>query len=266
MKKNNGLLLLTFLCPFWFLFNFSSCISSKKLTYLDDLTPNQALRGTPKAAPVYRIKAKDNLFVGIYTQDPDMSKIYDPTGTGIQIPNAWDGLASRTVNGNIVDTDGTLNLPILGKIAVEGKTIAEAEDQITTAAKQYLKQVTVKVRVLNYKVTVLGEAKVPGIYYNYNNSITVFDAIGLAQGTTDFVKLKAVLVLRQTPTGTKTYSLDLNSKSALSSEGYYLQPDDVVILQPDKSKGLSQKLPLAAVIVGSISALLLLLNYLNLNK
>ncbi len=263
MKKNNGFLLLSILCPFWFLFSCTSCTTAKKLTFLDDVAPNETVRGLPKAAPVYHIRVKDNLFVGILSQDPELGKMTDPTGNGVKIAVAFEGVASRSVNGNMVEADGTVNLPLLGKVAVEGKTIAEAEDSIRSADKEYLKDATIKVRVLNYKITVLGEVKMPGIYYNFNNYITVFDAISLAQGTTDYAKLKEVLVMRPTPRGTRTFSLDLNSKSALSSDGYYLQPDDVVFLQPGRNKGLAQKLPLAGVIVGSLSALLLLLNYLN---
>jgi polysaccharide biosynthesis/export protein len=100
------------------------------------------------------------------------------------------------------------------------------------------------------------------VYYNYNNYVTVLDAISLAQGTTDYAKLADVLVLRPTPRGTRTYSLNLNSKSALMSDGYYLLPDDVVILQPGRNKGLQQKLPVVGIVVGSLSAFLLALNYL----
>jgi len=70
------------------------------------------------------------------------------------------------------------------------------------------------------------------------------------------------VVLRPTPRGTRTYTLDLNSKSMLTSDGYYLQPDDVVIVQPGKNKGFQQKLPLITIIVGSLSALLLIANYI----
>jgi polysaccharide export outer membrane protein len=162
----------------------------------------------------------------------------------------------------MVDADGNITLPLLGKIPVAGMTIAQAEDTIRAISKEYLKDAIVKVRLLNYKLTILGEVKMPGVYYNYNNYVTIFDAISLAQGTTDYAKLADVLVLRPTPRGTKTYSLNLNSKSALMSDGYYLLPDDVVVLQPGKNKGLQQKLPLVGIVVGSLSALLLLLNYL----
>jgi polysaccharide export outer membrane protein len=262
MKKNNGLLLLTFLCSLWLWINCSSCTSAKKLTIMKDLSPNETIRG-PKPAPIYHIKSKDNLYIGISTPDQDLSKMTDPTGNGVSLAMAYEGVASRSVNGNLVDPDGNITLPLLGKVPVAGMTVAEAEDTIRAIAKEYLKNATIKVRLLSFKVTVLGEVKQPGIFYNYNGYITVFDAISLAQGTTDYAKLADVLVLRATPRGTRTFSLNLNSKNALLSDGYYLQPDDVVVLQPGKNKGLQQKLPAIGIIVGSISALLLLLNYLH---
>ncbi|MHA4809787.1 polysaccharide biosynthesis/export family protein [Flavitalea flava] len=262
MKKHNPLTLLVFLYALFFIPAFTSCTSAKKLTYLQDVTPDQTLRGLPKPPPPYKIRVKDNLFVSINSQDPEMNKLIDPS-SGAQIASNFEVPALKAVNGNLVQADGTIDLPMLGKVKVEGKTISEAEDQIKVSAKEFLKEVTVKVRVLSYKITVLGEVKTPGIYYNYNNYVTVLDAISLAQGTTDFAKLQDVLVLRNTVEGTKTFSLNLNSKSSLASGGFYLQPDDVVLLQPGKNKGIQQKLPFAGVIVGSLTAILLLLNYLH---
>jgi polysaccharide biosynthesis/export protein len=262
MKKNNGLLLLPFLCSFWLLFSCSSCTTAKKLTIMDDLSPNETVRGLPKPAPIYHIKAKDNLYVGFSTQDQDLTRTTDPTGNGSPIGVGYESSSGRTINGNIVDPDGNITLPLVGKVPVAGLTVAQAEDTIRAATKDYFKNATIKVRLLSYKLTILGEVKMPGVYFNFNDYVTIFDAISLAQGTTDYAKLADVLVLRPTPNGTKTYSLNLNSKSALLSQAYYLQPDDVVILQPGKNKGLQQKLPLVGIVVGSLSALLLLLNYL----
>jgi polysaccharide biosynthesis/export protein len=261
MKKYPPLNLQILLYAICITIALTSCTSAKNLTYFQDAAPNQTVKGLPKPPPIYKIRARDNLFVSITSQDPDMNKLIDPSG-GTQ-NSSYEGPASKAVNGNIVLADGTIELPMLGKVHVEGKTASEAEEQIKIAAKDYLKEVAVKVRVLTYKITVIGEVKFPGVYYNYNNFITIFDAIGLAQGTTDFAKLQDVLVLRNTPTGTKTYSLNLNSQTALASDAYYLQPDDVVMLQPGKNKGTAQKLPLAGVIVGSLTAILLLLNYLH---
>jgi polysaccharide export outer membrane protein len=259
MKNVHGPSLLTFACALMLF--CTSCTNAKKLTIMKDLSPNQTVPG-PKPPPVYHIRAKDNLYIGISTPDQDLSKMTDPTSNGASVAMAYEGTASKSVNGNVVDIEGNINLPMLGKIPVAGLTVSEAEDTIRGFTKQYLKDATVKVRLLSYKVTVLGEVKMPGIYFNYNSYITVLDAISLAQGTTDYAKLADVLVLRPTTSGTKTFSLNLNSKSAIQSSAWYLQPDDVVVLQPGKNKGLQQKLPLVGVLVGSLSALLLLLNYL----
>jgi polysaccharide biosynthesis/export protein len=259
MKKVTGLSLLTFVCSL--LLFCTSCTTAKKLTIMQDLSPNQTIPG-PKPPPVYHIRPKDNLYIGITTPDQDLSKMTDPTSNGVSLAMAYEAATSKAVNGNIVDADGNITLPLLGKIPVAGLTASEAEDSIRSISKQYLKDATVKVRLLSYKITVLGEVKMPGVYYNYNNYITVLDAISLAQGTTDYVKLADVLVLRPTTGGTKTFSLNLNSKSAIQSPAWYLQPDDVVVLQPGRNKGLQQKLPLIGIVVGSLSALLLLLNYL----
>src|SRR5579863_223754 len=259
MKNVHVTSLLALACPL--LLYCSSCTTAKKLTIMQDLSPNQTVPG-PRPAPVYHIRPKDNLYVCIATPDQDLTRMTDPTTNGVSLAMAYEGTTSKAVNGNLVDADGNITLPMLGKIPVAGLTVTEAEDTIRGISRQYLKDATIKVRLLSYKITVLGEVKLPGIYYNYNNYITVLDAISLAQGTTDYAKLADVLVLRPMSNGTKTFSLDLNKRSAIQSPAWYLQPDDVVILQPGKNKGLQQKLPLVGIVVGSLSALLLLLNYL----
>ncbi|HET6252739.1 MAG TPA: polysaccharide biosynthesis/export family protein [Puia sp.] len=259
MKNVHGFSHLTFACLL--LIYCTSCTTAKKLTIMQDLSPNQSVPG-PKPPPIYHIRPKDNLYVGIATPDQDLTRMTDPTSNGVSLAMAYEGIASKAVNGNIVDPDGNITLPMLGKIPVAGLTTTEAEDTIRGVTKQYLKDATVKVRLLSYKVTVLGEVKLPGVYYNYNSYITVLDAISLAQGTTDYAKLADVLILRPTTGGTRTYSINLNSRSAVQSPAWYLQPDDVVVLQPGKNKGLQQKLPLVGIVVGALSAFLLLLNYL----
>src|SRR5699024_9566340 len=125
---------------------------------------------------------------------------------------------------------------LLGKVYVLGKTLAEAESLIQAKAETLLKEVTAKVRLLNYKITVMGEVEKPGVYFNYNSEITIFDAISMANGITNYAKLEKVQVLRATSEGNLTFDINLNSKQALMSEAYFLQPNDVVFVQPAKFK------------------------------
>jgi len=118
------------------------------------------------------------------------------------------------------------------------------------------------VKLLNFRVTVLGEVKLPGVYYNYNsNSFSVTEAIGMANGNTDFADLANVMVLRPNETGNQIFILNLNNKSSLASEGYYLQPNDEVILQPARNKNSQLQISTAALVLSTITSVFLILNY-----
>src|ERR1700722_1370158 len=121
MKNVTGLPLLTFACILSIC--CTSCTTAKKLTIMKDLSPNQIVPG-PKPPPIYHIRAKDNLYVGIATPDQDLSRMTDPTSNGASLAMAYEGTASKSVNGNIVDNDGNITLPMLGKIPVAGLTVS----------------------------------------------------------------------------------------------------------------------------------------------
>src|SRR5579863_2002474 len=134
MKSIHGLPLLTLACILSLY--CTSCTSAKKLTIMRDLSANQTVPG-PKPPPVYHLRSNDNIYVGISTTDQDLTKMTDPTSNGTALGNSYEGMASKAVNGNIVDLDGNLTLPMLGKIRVAGLTITEAEDTIRGITKQY---------------------------------------------------------------------------------------------------------------------------------
>ncbi len=244
---------------------FSSCTSYKELMYLKDVHGKEQLNNLPATPPVYKIKEKDNLYVSIVTANPELNRVYNPpqSGTNTAENNQFATVPGQFINGNEVDANGEITLPIIGKIKVEGKSPEEAQKEIETKATVYVKQPTVKVRLLNYQVTVLGEVKNPGVYNNYNNkSFSALEAIGMANGNTEYASLNNVLVLRPTAQGSQTYILNLNNKSSLGSEGFYLQPNDVIFIQPGKSKNTREHLSAASLIVGAISSVLLVLNYI----
>lgn len=246
---------------------FSSCRSSKDLTYIEDVKGEQNLKSLTQTGPTYKIKKKDNLFVSILSSNPEMNKLYNPAFSNSSsgtIPNQmYDELTGQYIYGYEVDQEGNIILPLIGKIRVDGRTIAEAEEVIQGKAEELLKEVTVKVRLLNYKITVMGEVENPGVYYNYNSEVTIFDAISMANGITNYAKIEKVQVLRPSSEGNLTFEVNLNSKSALMSEAYFLQPNDVVFVQPAKFKNTQLRLPLYGVFLSTVSTFLLLLNYLN---
>jgi polysaccharide export outer membrane protein len=245
------------------LFN-SSCISHRNLTYLKDSKDQERLRGYPKAVPPYRIRVKDNLFVSVVSSDLEVNKLYNPAHAGSPqtTNNEYENPANQFVFGYEVDSSGNINLPLIGKINLVGKTINQSERIIEDTARRYLKEVTAKVKLLNNRVTVVGEVKNPGVYYKYGYDFTVFEAIAMASGITNYAQLDSVVVLRPTKDGSQTFVLDLKSKSVLTSDAYFLQPNDVVMVEPGKYKNVELRLPLITASLVALSTILLLISVL----
>jgi polysaccharide export outer membrane protein len=125
---------------------------------------------------------------------------------------------------------------------------------------------TVECKLLSFKFTVIGEIRAPGTYINYNNYLTVLEAIGRAGGISDFGRRDRILVVRPADGGTKTFRLDLHDKNILSSEAYFLLPNDVVIIEPESKKVFNLNIPTISFILTSVTSVitttLLLINYL----
>ena len=158
-------------------------------------------------------------------------------------------------------------LPVIGKLHVAGLTLDEAREMIQKRASNVFNNVTVECKLLSFKFTVIGEVKAPGTYVNYNNYLTVLEAIGRAGGIGDYGRRDKVLVVRSDNGGTKTYNISLQSKELLSSEAYFLLPNDVVIVEPQRKKIFNLNLSTYSFIVTSvtsaITSTLLIINYLN---
>lgn len=213
----------------------------------------------------YKIKVNDNLYVSLVSTNPELDEIYNPATVGNPRmgggANIWNDLSTQYVHGYMVDLDGSITLPTMGKINVLGLTIPECEEEIQSKANQYLKNVTAKVRLLNYKVTVMGEVNGPGVYFNYNSVFTVFDAISMAGGIKNTAALNNILVVREVGNKSQTYKLDLNHAASLTSDGFNILPNDVVIVQPARFKDFELKLPIYSVLLSTVTTFLLVLNY-----
>ena len=248
---------------------FSSCRSYKEATLLLDLNrPGQVDIRSSSTFSNYKLRPKDNVYVSVVSSNAEMNRIYNPaqSGSPAQVNNNYEGETNRNIYGYVVDENGNIQLPLLGLFYVQGKTLKETQDLIQTKAEGLFKDVTAKVRLLNYKVTIIGEVKTPGIYYNNDGDFSVLDAISRAQGLTEFALLEEVLVLRQNKSNAQdAYIMNLTSKTALHNEAFYLMPDDVVVIKPAKNKNRQLRAPAQNWIIPSVSAVLVLLNYLKNN-
>ena len=240
---------------------FMSCRTNKDLIYMNNAIDEEMLSGVPEICPEHVIQANDNLYVDIQSLDPDINALFRGSNEGSTQQN-FGQTSGQYLNGYQVDISGNIILPIIGSVNVAGKTLDEARLKIQKATNQYIKDAVVKVKLLNFKITVLGEVKKPSTYYNYNNNVSILEAISMANGITDYGRIQKVLVLRRTDEGSKTYRLDLTNKKFLSSKAFFLQPNDVVYVEPDKHKNVKMNSSMYSLFLSTISTLILVLRVL----
>lgn len=260
MKTSKNLLAILFLVLLF------SCRSSQDLIYLMDAGNKETIRGLPVEKTEYVLKSGDILYVSIKSMNPEVNILFNPE-TNMEVATFSSFQKFLTPSGAYlygfeIDQNEEIELPMFGKIKVAGLPLSELEPAIQKKADEFLNDAIVKAKLLNFKITVLGEVRIPGTYYNYNNSITVIEAIAMATGNTDFASIKNVMIVRSVPEGRKTYMLDLSSKNIYASEAFYLQPDDYVIVQPDKYKNFQLNSQAYSLIFSSLSILLAVLGFI----
>ena len=158
------------------------------------------------------------------------------TGNG---GNSNKSLTSQpTLQTYLVDNEGYIDFPILGKLQVNGMTKSELEEYIKERIKSnFTTEPIVTVRMSNYKVTVLGEVSSPGVKTIANEKVNVFEAMAMAGDLTLFGKRDNVKLIRENTDGTKRIvSLDLNDANIIHSPYYYLQQNDILYVEPNKAK------------------------------
>jgi len=213
-----------------------------------------------KEKATYKIKEHDILFIRILSSNKEIAELYNNIPTR-GMNTTLSSEADQYVNGFTVGDKGEISLPILGNLKVSDFTLQEIERMIQKRADEYLIDATVLVRFLDYKVTVLGEVTRPGVYFNYNDQLTIFEILGKAGDINEFGDKRHILILRPNETETKTYEIDITKKDILSSSGFYLMPNDIVYVKPSKNKAFRVNLPIWNLALSSATTVLLLLQF-----
>lgn len=239
MKYRSGKYCIFFLCA---MLLFASCRVNKNIAYFKDVPDSLYLSSrdvatVPFTDPV--IKPNDILQVSILTLDPVVNAMLNTESTTsftVQPGSANAQATSPQVNGFLVDRDGNLELPIVGKVKVAGLTTSVARDSIHNRVELYYKKPVVNVKFTNFTVTVLGEVAHPSTYVVPNEKVSILDAIGMAGDLTIFGKRENVMLIRDTLGQKQFIRFNLNSSSTISSPYFYLRQGDVVYVEPGKAR------------------------------
>jgi polysaccharide biosynthesis/export protein len=240
----------------------SSCTSHRQLVYLKNVDSTSTGSFYPKKRPEYKIQTRDVMYVKIYSMNEEMSNLINQTSGSYQ-QNLFTNESSLFINGFAVSDSGFIEIPMLGRILVAGKTLDDAIASIRERTSQYLKDATVTVKLISFKISVIGEVNRPGTYNNYNSQLTVLEAISLAGDITDYGNRRKVHVLRPESKGTKSFQLDLTNRNILTSDGFFLLPNDIIYVEPIRSKSFRINIPTVSLTLTSISTLILVLNYIS---
>lgn len=210
----------------------SSCTGKKKMIYFQGNISNSETNKNYN--PI--INKDDLLSVTIMGIDAETVKPFN-----LPVQNIANNLGGYTQGtppplGYLVDPEGYIELPVIGRVKVVGLTRSIVIDTLKHRLKPYITNPTVLIRVLNYKVTVLGEVRNPGTFTIPNERITLPEALGIAGDLLITGKRQNVLVVRDVDGKKTEYRVDLTSKELFSSPVYYLNQNDVVYVEPNRTK------------------------------
>ncbi|GAB2476092.1 polysaccharide export outer membrane protein [Hymenobacter qilianensis] len=212
----------------------TSCVSTKDISYLQDsdYSGTQA-KAITNERQEYKLATNDVLNITVQSAQPELTQVFNlNTGQGNFI-NGDPG--SQYTNGYVVDAGGNITLPTAGRLPVRGLTVSEAQRVIQNAVNNYVRGATASVKLVSFKITVLGEVRNPGYFFIQNPQATILEALGLAGDLTPLGNRRNVKLIRQTPTGSEVVLLNLTKPNLLSSPYYYLQPNDAVYVEPESA-------------------------------
>lgn len=219
----------------------SSCVTNKKFTLLqkDDvnvqhLPTDSVLRQYQPIPYEYHLQPEDIIhirFESLTTADYDFLSQNTNVNQNINLQQG-----SALLIGELIDHNGEIPIPFIGKVKLSDLTVFQAQDKLQSIAEQYLEKPVVKVRLINFRFTILGEVNREGTITVSNNRITMLEALGLSGGMTDLADKANVKLIRQIQGKTEVQYLNLLQEDFISSPFYYVHQNDILVVPPLKQR------------------------------
>lgn len=241
---------------------FASCVPQKKIKYLQSLQEHDSLKTYVNKRPLdYTIQPYDNLYIKVFSLDEKTYLFFNKISGTTASYNDFTDDASIYLNSYSVDKQGYIDFPVVGRVLVKDLTVEEVKDLLQLKVDEYLTETMVVVKMVNFNITILGEVNNPGERKIYQDEINIFEAISMAGDLTDYANRNKIALIRQTPSGSKVVYLDLTKADIISSEYYYMMPNDILYASPLGIKQWGFAAFPYALVFSAISTALLLINY-----
>lgn len=243
--------------------SLSSCVTRKKLTYLQyiDNSNGKDIQGEQRSSLTssdYKVMPYDNLYIRVLTPDPQWSELFNtmPVGAGGAVTEE-----SASLFGYPVDEAGKIEIPFVGKVDAGGKSLAEIKAELEVIFKNYVTDAAITVRLVNNFVSVLGEVNAPGRYRLSKEKVNVFEALAMAGDLSVFSNRQRVQLIRPSPYGPVIREFSLADRSILSSDLYYVYPNDVIYVMPIQGRPFQTNGIIYTLLLSTLSTALVIYSY-----
>ena len=215
--------------------SLTGCVNYRELRNFQNVPVSNGLQEEIDNKTELEIQPKDLLRIDVESIDPEAAM---PFNQATQMASASQASNQniQLFQGYLVDEDGYVDLPLLGRIEAAGQTIESLQFLIRGRLREYLRDPVVNVRFLNFKVTILGEVQLPGVIALPNSRVTILEAIGMAGDLTDYANRDNILVVREAEGVRSFQRISLQDDDIFNSEYYYLKQNDVIYVDPIKAR------------------------------
>ncbi|MDO6739320.1 polysaccharide biosynthesis/export family protein [Wenyingzhuangia sp. 2_MG-2023] len=241
----------------------SSCASRKDVIYLQDLTQSSGIDNGGQlmfSSPVFKVD--DRITINISSINPEAARPFNLYITSFNTGGIMSS-GQQQQQSYLVDKNGEISFPQLGKLKIVGKSRIELESFLEEKLKPFLPDVKANVQLVNFRISVLGEVSSPGEYTINRDKISVLQAIGLAGDLTIHGKRDDIKLIRENNGKLEYHKIDLRTKEILTSPVYYLQQNDVIYVSPNKPQvNASASSPTASYIISATGLLITIISIL----
>lgn len=243
--------IINLLCLVILIVSAVSCVPISKLSYFNDINEMQEPIVNPKVQKL--IMPFDRLYIKVYSIDEKTNLLFNSQD------NAGGSSSSTSTMGFMVDESGNINYPFVGKINVGGLSISQANQKVSEALSEYVSNASVVVRFIDNNVTVMGQVQNQGTFPFTKDKLTIYEALALGGGISQFGNRKNVILVRQEGDKIMHYKLDLSDSRIAAKDYYYIVSNDIIIVEPLKNLSTNYSNNTYSLILSSVSTLLSIL-------
>lgn len=237
-----------------------SCVRHKSIIYLQK-SQSMAKDTVAKADFEYKVQAKDRLYITVNSYNSEVTNFFNLQGGGV---NQGRVGAQALMYAYFVKESGYIEIPMLDSIKVSGFSVTEIQESLQKSIREQVPDAYVLVRLANYQVTMMGEVGREGIVTSTLDRLTIFDAISMAGGVTEFGDRKRIKVVRSyKDTASVILTVNLTKRDIFASECYYLHPGDMIYVERMRAKTYMSNLSNISRVVGIIVGFILVERTLN---